>query len=133
VFLFAPFIERLNLSKVVQDAGLPGSKTIPALQYFLSFLSLKLIGTERFAHIGDHSFDAGLGTFAGLNVLPKCTAMSTYSYSLDAIHLHKAAKGLRQAGKPYRALRQKHRQPGLSHHPPLRRRVRAPGALGRCP
>jgi transposase len=89
VFLFAPFIERINLPKVVEDAGLPGSKTIPALQYFLSFLSLKLIGTERFAHIGDHSFDAGLGIFAGLNVLPKCTAMSTYSYSLDAIHLQR--------------------------------------------
>jgi len=92
VFLFAPFIERLNLAKVVDDAGLPGSKMIPALQYFLSFLSLKLIGTERFAHMNDHSFDAGLGLFAGLNVLPKCTAMSTYSYSLDAIHLHKLQK-----------------------------------------
>jgi len=100
VFLFAPFIERLNLPKVVQDAGLPGSKTIPALQYFLSFLSLKLIGTERFAHIGDHSFDAGLGTFAGLNVLPKCTAMSTYSYSLDAIHLQKLQQAfVRQANR----------------------------------
>jgi len=92
VFLFAPFIERLNLAKVVDDAGLPGSKTIPALQYFLSFLSLKLIGTERFAHVNDHSFDAGLGLFAGLNVLPKCTAMSTYSYALDAIHLHQLQK-----------------------------------------
>jgi hypothetical protein len=71
---------------------------IPALQYFLSFLSLKLIGTERFAHMNDHSFDAGLGLFAGLNVLPKCTAMSTYSYSLDAIHLHKLQKAfVRQA------------------------------------
>ena len=92
VFLFAPFIEKLNLPKVVSDAGLPGSKMIPALQYFFSFLSLKLIGTERFAHISDHSFDIGLGMFAGLNVLPKCTAMSTYSYSLDAIHLHKLQK-----------------------------------------
>ena len=92
VFLFAPFIEKLNLPKVVSDAGLPGSKMIPALQYFFSFLSLKLIGTERFAHVSDHSFDIGLGMFAGLNVLPKCTAMSTYSYSLDAIHLHKLQK-----------------------------------------
>jgi hypothetical protein len=100
VFLFVPFIERLNLSKVVDDAGLPGSKVIPALQYFLSFLSLKLIGTERFAHMNDHSFDAGLGLFAGLNVLPKCTAMSTYSYSLDAIHLHKLQKAfIRQANR----------------------------------
>ncbi len=100
VFLFAPFIERLNLAKVVDDAGLPGSKLIAALQYFLSFLSLKLIGTERFAHMNDHSFDAGLGLFAGLNVLPKCTAMSTYSYSLDAIHLHKLQKAfVRQADR----------------------------------
>lgn len=56
VFLFVPFIERLNLVKVIQDAGLPGSKMIPAINYFLSFLSLKLIGTERFAHMNDHSF-----------------------------------------------------------------------------
>lgn len=99
-FLFVPFIERLNLAKVVNEAGLPGSKTIPALQYFLSFLSLKLIGTERFAHMNDHSFDAGLGLFAGLNVLPKCTAMSTYSYSLDAIHLLKLQKAfVRQANR----------------------------------
>ena len=28
-----------------------------------------------------------MGLFAGLNVLPKCTAMSTYAYSLDAVHL----------------------------------------------
>ena len=100
VFLFVPFIEKLNLAKVVEDAGLPGSKKIPAMQYFLSFLSLKLIGTERFAHMNDHSFDAGLGLFAGLNVLPKCTAMSTYSYSLDAIHLHKLQKAfVRQANR----------------------------------
>ena len=31
--------------------------------------------------------DPGLGLFAGLNVLPKCTAMSTYAYSLDETHL----------------------------------------------
>ena len=100
VFLFIPFIERLNLAKVVADAGLPGSKSIPALQYFLSFLSLKLIGTERFAHINDHSFDAGLGLFAGLNVLPKCTAMSTYSYALDAVHLLKLQSAfVKQAGR----------------------------------
>lgn len=87
VFLFAPFIEWLNLPRVVQDAGLPGSKTIPALNYFLSFLALKLSGTERFAHVAERAFDQGVGLFAGLNVLPKCTAMSTYSYGLDSLHL----------------------------------------------
>ena len=87
VFLFAPFLEKLNVAKVVHSAGLPGTKLIPAISYFLSFLSLKLIGTQRYAHMGDHAFDSGLGLFAGLNVLPKCTAMSTYSYSLDEVHL----------------------------------------------
>lgn len=87
VFLFAPFIEKLNLAKVVQEAGLPGTKMIPALSYFMSFLALKLLGTERYAHIPEHAFDPGPGLFARLNVLPKCTAISTYSYSLDAVHL----------------------------------------------
>ena len=42
--------------------------------------------------MNDHGFDSGLGLFAGLNVLPKCTAMSTYSYSLDANQLFKLQK-----------------------------------------
>jgi len=96
VFLFAPFIEKLNISNIVKSAGLPGTKMIPAISYFLSFLALKLIGTERYAHMGDHGFDAGLGLFAGLNVLPKCTAMSTYSYGLDPVHLLRLQKAFVQ-------------------------------------
>jgi transposase len=100
VFLFAPFIERLNLVKVVEEAGLPGTKAIPALSYFLSFLSLKLLGTERYAHISEHAFDPGPGLFAELNVLPKCTAISTYSYSLDGVHLLRLQQSfVKQAAK----------------------------------
>ena len=100
VFLFAPFIEKLNIPRVVKDAGLPGTKVIGALNYFLSFLALKLLGNERYAHIGDHSFDPGLGLFAGLNVLPKCTSISSYSYSLDSVHLLKLQKSfVKQASK----------------------------------
>lgn len=87
VFLFAPFIEKLNINKIVHQAGLPGTKQIPAVNYLLSFLALKLVGTHRYAHVGEHAFDPGPGLFAGLNVLPKCTAMSTYSYGLDSIHI----------------------------------------------
>jgi transposase len=87
LFLFAPFIEKINLAKVVEEAGLPGTKMIPALSYFMSFLALKLLGTERYSHIPEHAFDPGSGLFAQLNVLPKCTAISTYSYSLDGVHL----------------------------------------------
>ncbi len=92
VFLFAPFLEQLEIRKVVRKAGLPGSKVIPASSYLLSLLALKLLGTERYAHVGDHAFDPGLGLFAGLNILPKCTAMSTYSYSLDEVHILKLQK-----------------------------------------
>lgn len=87
VFLFAPFLSQLNIDKIIQRASLPGTKIIPAKSYLLSFLALKLLGTERYAHVGDHAFDPGLGLFAGLNVLPKCTAMSSYSYSLDEDHI----------------------------------------------
>lgn len=100
VFLFAPFIEKLNIRNIVKKAGLPGTKMISATSYLLSFLALKLIGTERYAHMGDHGFDAGLGLFAGLNVLPKCTAMSTYSYGLDSVHLLRLQKAfVKQANK----------------------------------
>ena len=92
IFLFAPFLCQLDIDKVVRAAGLPGSKVIPARSYLLSLLALKLLGTERYAHVGGHTFDPGLGLFAGLNGLPKCTALSTYSYSLDEVHILKLQK-----------------------------------------
>jgi len=99
LFLFAPFLEQLDLAALIHDSDFPGSKVIPSTNYALSFLALKLLGNERFAHVGDHSFDPGLGLFAGLNVLPKCTAMSTYSYSLDAKHLHKFQEAFVRKGE----------------------------------
>jgi len=87
LFLFAPFLAQLDLDRIVLSSGLPGSQIIPAKSYLLSFLALKLLGTERYAHVGDHAFDPGLGAFTGLDIIPKCTALSTYSYSLDEVHL----------------------------------------------
>ena len=92
VFLFAPFLAQLRFPEVVEAARLPGSRQIPALSYLLSFLALKLLGSERYAHVGEHGFDPGLGLFTGLNVLPKCTAMSSYAYSLDDVHLQRLQK-----------------------------------------
>ncbi len=92
IFLFAPFLAKLGIEEIIRAAGLPATKAISAKSYFLSFLALKLLGTERYAHVGDHAFDPALGLFAGLNVLPKCTAMSTYSYSLDDVHILRLQK-----------------------------------------
>jgi transposase len=93
IFLFAPLIEYLGLPDVVTKASLPGSKQIPSLQFFLSFLALKLIGKERLSQVNDLNFDQGMGLFAGLNVLPKCTAMSDYSYRIDPFNLDRLLHG----------------------------------------
>jgi hypothetical protein len=99
IFVFAPFLSQLDIDGIVDSAGLPGSKVIPAKNYLSSFLALKLLGTERYAHVGDHSFDPGLGLFTGLNILPKCTAMSTYSYSLDEVHILRLQEAFVTQGK----------------------------------
>ncbi len=99
LFLFAPFLAQLEIDKMVRSAGLPGSNIIPAKNYLLSFLALKLMGTERFAHVGDHAFDAGIGLFAGLNAIPKCTALSSYSYSLDEVHIHRLGQAFVRQGQ----------------------------------
>ena len=97
VFLLLPWIAQLGLLEVVDRSQWPGTKAIPSWSYFLSFLGLKLLGNERLSHVGVHSFDAGMGLFAGLNVLPKCTALSTYSYRLDALQLGRFQEAFYQA------------------------------------
>jgi len=82
LFLFLPLLCELALCEMIAAAGYPGTEQIPALNYFLSFLALKLLDKERLSHVDDFSFDAGAGLFAGLNVLPKSAALSSYSYSV---------------------------------------------------
>lgn len=80
VFLTIPLLLNLDVPALIESIPFYGSGMIPKLQYFLSFLALKLIGKERLCHVDDLSFDYGLGCFAGLNVLPKATAVTQYSY-----------------------------------------------------
>ncbi len=80
VFLFIPMIIDMQLHTLFNQVGFYGSKQIPRLNYLMSFIALKLIGKERLSHVNDLSFDYGLGTFAGLNVLPKIASITQYSY-----------------------------------------------------
>ena len=80
IFLFAPLIEHYGLPSIFEKLNLPSTQRISATNYLLSMLALKLVGKERLSQVTDFNFDQGLGLFAGLNVLPKCTAISTYSY-----------------------------------------------------
>jgi transposase len=82
LFAFVPTIVDWGIEKWIKKAGCPGSAMIPALQSILSLLALKLVGQERISHVMDVCFDPGFALFAGINVLPKTTALSTYSYRI---------------------------------------------------
>jgi len=63
----------------MKECELPDSSTIGSTQACLSMLLLKLVGSKRLSHVGTYDKEPGLGIFAGLNILPKPTYMSTYS------------------------------------------------------
>jgi transposase len=79
VFFFLPYIIESGILDIVRECSLPESGVIDARQAALSMLLLKLIGSERLSHMETYDHEPGLGIFAGLNVLPKSTYMSTYS------------------------------------------------------
>jgi len=93
VFLFLPLLARLRFDHLVSQAGYPGSKLIPAVSALLSLLSLKLLDKERRCHINDFNFDEALGLFAGLNVLPKKSYATDYSYRTTRTHQQQLLSG----------------------------------------
>jgi len=92
IFLFVPLIVELGLAKLFE---LPfyGSKQIPTQNYLLSYLCVKLLGCQRLYHANNYNFDFALGSFAGLNVLPKSSTLSSYSYRSDTETIKKLLKG----------------------------------------
>jgi hypothetical protein len=78
--LFLPLLARVRFDQLTQQSGYPGSAMIPCHCALLSLLALKLLDKERHGHIDDFNFDEALGRFAGLNVLPKKSSASSYSY-----------------------------------------------------
>jgi hypothetical protein len=80
LFLFVPLLTQLHLGDLVARAAYPGSARIPANSALLSLLALKLLDKERRSHIDDFNFDQALGLFAGLNVFPKKSYATAYSY-----------------------------------------------------
>jgi hypothetical protein len=80
LFLFLPLLARLGFDRLVCQADYPGSKMVPADAALLSLLTLKLLDKERRSHIDDFNFEEALGLFAGLNVLPKKSFVTDYSY-----------------------------------------------------
>jgi hypothetical protein len=79
LFLFLPLLARSGFDQIVQDAGLPGSRMVPAGAAMRSLLALKLCGAARTSHAMASVFDEGLALFAGLNVIPKRSFLTEYS------------------------------------------------------
>lgn len=78
--VFLPLLEKLGIIQAIRKAGYPGTSQISCVQSVLSFLALKLMGGMRWSHDTKWNMDRALGLFAQLNVLPKSTTLSTYSY-----------------------------------------------------
>jgi hypothetical protein len=76
----------VQFDHLVRQAGYPGSAMIPAPSALLSLLALKLLDKERRSHIDDFNFEPALGLFAGLNVLPKKSYATAYSYQTCRDH-----------------------------------------------
>jgi len=93
IFLFWPLLAQIGFDRLVQQAHYPGSEMIPAVSALLSLLMLKLLDKERRSHINDFNFDEALGLFAGLNVLPKKSFATDYSYRCQHIHQQQLLRG----------------------------------------
>lgn len=86
MFLFLPLLAEMGFDTLVRRAGYPGTNMVPADAALLSLLALKLLRKERLSHINDFNVDEALGLFAGLNVLPKKTFATDYSYRTKRRH-----------------------------------------------
>jgi hypothetical protein len=86
LLLLIPDLAALDLPGLVQRAGYPGTRVIPATCWLLSLLALKLTRTRRVSHVDDLLADPAAGLLAGLGTLPKKSALTSYSYRLAHDH-----------------------------------------------
>ena len=93
LFLFFPLLTQVRFDRLVTKAKYPGSRMVPAANALLSLLTLKLLDKERLSHIDDFNCDEALGLFAGLNILPKKSFATDYSYRTARTQQQKLLKG----------------------------------------
>jgi len=83
LFLFIPYLARIPFDQLMEEAGFPGSKMVPAAHAMRSLLALKLFGNARHSHVMSDVLDEGLALFAGLNRIPKRAFLTEYSCRID--------------------------------------------------
>jgi hypothetical protein len=100
LLLVIPDLVNLDLPALVARADYPGTRVIPAVSWLLSLLALKLTRTRRVSHVDDLLADPAAALLAGLAVLPKKSALTSYSYRLSHDHQQRflAALGKQMIG-----------------------------------
>jgi hypothetical protein len=86
LLLVVPDLVALDLPGLARQAGYPGTSVIPAANWLLSLLGLKLTRTRRVSHVDDLIGDPAASLLAGMAVLPKKSALTDYSYRLSHDH-----------------------------------------------
>src|SRR5713226_8412043 len=84
LLLVIPDLIALDLPALVAAAGYPGTRVIPAISWMLSLLALKLTATRRVSHVDDLLIADPAA--ARLAILPKKSALTSYSYRLSHDH-----------------------------------------------
>jgi len=80
ILCFVPYIVKYGIDKLILKSKYPEIKSIPKINSILSFLALKLSNISRYTKDDIWCMDRGMGLFAGLNVLPKASWLSSYSH-----------------------------------------------------
>ena len=86
LLLVLPDLAALNLPDLIRRAGYPGTRIIPAISWLLTLLTLKLTRTRRVSHVDDLLADPAAALLTGMAVLPKKSALTSYSYRLAHDH-----------------------------------------------
>ena len=86
LFLLVPELVELDIRALIAKAGYPSTTQLAALNSLLALLALKLYEERRRSHVYDLVHDRALGLFCGLNVLPKRTHLTGYSYRTTRAH-----------------------------------------------
>ncbi|MGH9185187.1 MAG: hypothetical protein ACRD0U_05130, partial [Acidimicrobiales bacterium] len=77
--LFPAMIE-LGVAEIIAAGHCPSTRALSAWHSMASLLTLKLLRSRGVSHATELAADAALGLAVGLNVLPKATHVTSYSY-----------------------------------------------------
>jgi len=80
LFLLFPAMVELGLPEVIAAGGYPSTRSLSAWHSIASLLVLKLLRKTRVSHATELAADTALGLAVALNVLPKATHATSYSY-----------------------------------------------------